>query len=338
MRLKLHVGHGKTGSSFLQSWLAANTDVLLHDHLMHYPMRCPLQGQSDGRAAQGFFSMGNGFVLNQILEPDVSVRRKRRWWRRLLRQSGTQQEALKDVIFSHEPWARKLPDQFPHLVDLCSDLEIEAVDLCLFVRDPLDHAISVYGQMVKRHGFCGSLDDWLLIYDFPSVVKRFLAAVSSFPELFHLQVEHYGRSRQQLLPRLQNWLQLESSVIWNPAPITPVNRSLSNEELLLMRWLNARDPIKAIAVGERLVDQLPHIPSAHLLPSQQTQERFFKHWRPIVTELNDQLPQHCQLHLSEEQVSSADESQLDATSSISLSQEQLGCVLDGWTGLPQLLR
>ena len=36
----------------------------------------------------------------------------------------------------------------------------------LVVRDPLDHALSVYSQMVKRHGFSGSLDDWLEIYDF----------------------------------------------------------------------------------------------------------------------------------------------------------------------------
>ena len=71
LRLQLHVGHGKTGSSYLQSWLAANAAVLLNQHHLLYPQVCPLTRVRDRRAEQSQFSMGNGFVLNPVLEAGV---------------------------------------------------------------------------------------------------------------------------------------------------------------------------------------------------------------------------------------------------------------------------
>ena len=63
MRLHLHVGHGKTGSSFLQSWLAQNRSELLRVGGVHYPV-----ADSDQRARSGRFSMGNGVLLDQALQ------------------------------------------------------------------------------------------------------------------------------------------------------------------------------------------------------------------------------------------------------------------------------
>ena len=94
LRLQLHVGHGKTGSSYLQSWLAANAAVLLNKHQLLYPQVCPLTRVRDRRAEQSQFSMGNGFVLNPVLEDGVNWRRQQRWWRRLCRQQSLQPQQL----------------------------------------------------------------------------------------------------------------------------------------------------------------------------------------------------------------------------------------------------
>jgi len=92
LRLQLHVGHGKTGSSYLQSWLAANASVLLDQHQLLYPQQCPFTRARDSRAEQGQFSMGNGFVLNPVLEDGV------RWRRQQHRQAVSVMPGIHEVI------------------------------------------------------------------------------------------------------------------------------------------------------------------------------------------------------------------------------------------------
>ena len=72
----------------------------------------------------------------------------------------------------------RVPSQWDNLLQLADVINAQAIHMWFLVRDPLDHAISVYGQMVKRHGFTGSLEDWLLIYDFPSVLMEFLTKLN----------------------------------------------------------------------------------------------------------------------------------------------------------------
>lgn len=332
MRLLLHVGHGKTGSSFLQSWLAANAEVLAQNHQLLYSLRCPLLGAEDRLAARGQFTLGNGFVLNPMLEPGVSRRRQHRWWRRLLRQQPCADRPFKGVVFSHEPWTRHLPDRLPQLLDLIATLGLDGADLWLLVRDPLEHAISVYGQMVKRHGFTGSLEQWLDIYDFPDVLQRFLQAVAHQPQGLRLRVQHYGRLKQRLPAALQHWLGLDPAWPWQAPPRRAVNRSLSADELQLMRWLNAWDPLRAAQVGEQLVNRLPDTPSAQLRPSPEVERRFQARWQPVVDRLNQQLPQEAQLQLAAADTrASADLPEAEADQAlIALGQAQLHCLLEAW--------
>lgn len=49
----VHVGHGKTGTSFLQSIFALNKEVL-KEHGFHYP-----EHPSEKKAAKGLISSGN---------------------------------------------------------------------------------------------------------------------------------------------------------------------------------------------------------------------------------------------------------------------------------------
>ena len=333
MRLKLHVGHGKTGSSYLQSWLAANAEPLSALHHVYYPTHCPLQGITDQRAGDGRFSMGNGFVLNPVLESGVSLHKKRRWWRRLLRQSGLKEEALQSLVFSHEPWARRLPARFHQLLELKQDLNWDGIDLWLLVRDPLDHAISVYGQMVKRHGFAGSLEEWLLIYDFPSVLLRFVELVLSHSDRVCLKVDHYGRQRQALLGQMQGWLQVPTTAEWQTAAKATVNRSLSLDELQLMRCLNERLGSKASVVGELLVDQMPNLRPASLKISGDSYDRFNDRWTSVIDAINKYLPESSALQLNgsldgEKYIAVLGE-QDQEMETIRLMPNQLDCLLEG---------
>ena len=203
-----------------------------------YPDRCPISGRLDRRAQQSQFSMGNGYVLQPLLDPSCGLFRAKRWRRRLFRQHGVDDQALKGVVFSYEPWARHLPSQLNHLLTKSELLGFEGLDLWLLVRDPLDHAVSVYGQMVKRHGFAGGLDDWLEIYDFPQALLHFLETVASCDGILSLKIDHYGRNKRYLVDLLKDWLSLPGGFNYFE-PKKVVNRSLTLQELFLVRHLNA---------------------------------------------------------------------------------------------------
>ena len=333
LRLQLHVGHGKTGSSYLQSWLAANAAVLLNQHQLLYPQVCPLTRVRDRRAEQSQFSMGNGFVLNPVLEDGVNWRRQQRWWRRLCRQQSLQPQQLASLVFSHEPWARQLPSQWPQLMQLVALMEVEAVDCWLLVRDPFGHALSVYGQMVKRHGFSGSVEDWLGIYDFPEVLMRFLDAVEASSHAVCLRVDHYGSRRQELLQCLKHWLVLPADGDWKAISEDRVNRSLTPAELILMRWLNARDPDLALRTGEHLIQRLPQLRGAVQPPSASVIERFVQRWQGTVDRLNQRLPSHAQLRLPRPEDGGFSGDDALADPALTLTREQLDCLLDAAQGV-----
>ena len=275
--------------------------------------------------------MGNGYVLEPLLDPCCSPRRARRWSRRLFRHHGFSADILNGIVFSCEPWTRRLPAQLKNLLAQSELLGFDGVELWLLVRDPLDHAISVYGQMVKRHGFSGSLEDWLEIYDFPDALLNFLEIVESHVGNISLRVDHYGRNKSSLVELMKLWLSLPPDICYNEPKSAFVNRSLTLQELNLMRHLNARDPALARRVGERLVDQLPAIRAEFLLPSSWIEQRFIARWQNTVNQINSLLPDAAFLNLaslSETFLSKVEHAASSEESMISLSCDQLDCILD----------
>lgn len=170
-------------------------------------------------------------------------------------------------------------------MQLADAIRIAHIRLWLLLRDPLDHPTSVYGQMVKRHGFSGHIDDWLSIYEFPSALLDFLEAVQTRGDRLSLQVNHYGSERGQLLNRMQSWLSLPEDACWQQLPYALVNRSLTAEELVLMRWLNRRLGDSAAVVGELLVDRLPRLLPTHPQASPKAQAAFLLRWSGVVERL-----------------------------------------------------
>ena len=326
MQLHLHVGHGKTGSSFLQSWWALNRPGLWQVARLLYPV-----GEADQRARAGAFSMGNGLLLDQALQVSDQPRELGRLWADLLQQAPELGgEVPMGVLFSAERWARHLPAQLEALLRVADAGGVEQIQIWLLVRDPLDHAVSVYGQMVKRHGFTGSLDEWLLIYDFPQVLLRCLDAFQSRPDRIQLQMDHYGRQRRNLHQRMLDWLVLPTDAPWQQPAQSTVNRSLSADELLLMRWLNERLGDRAAAVGEQLVDRLPGLQPARLQPSATVCDQFVQRWSATLAQINQRLPESAYVHLPEETAASPDGSdQQPQQQMICLLPEQLDCLFDG---------
>ena len=141
MKLYLHIGHGKTGSSFLQSWLACNEEALCTHAGLIYPQQLPgVEQPLDGRALRGQFSQGNGFVLDHLLQFQNRPRRQRRLLSRLSASGNDSPSKTNGLVFSFEGWARRFASLLPDLDALMESWELEQVELLLLVRDPLEHA------------------------------------------------------------------------------------------------------------------------------------------------------------------------------------------------------
>lgn len=128
MNLFLHVGHGKTGSSALQSFLAINRDLLL-SYGIDYP-----KGGAFDNAKKGYISSGNipnprAVKLTEYIENYNGISST------LLFSS----EALMSVFREAPGELRSLNKKYNLIV-------------ILYVRNPIDYCFSAYGQSVKRGG------------------------------------------------------------------------------------------------------------------------------------------------------------------------------------------
>ena len=122
-KLLLHIGHGKTGSSFIQSVLSQNHEKLINEGIL-YPRHT-----NDDKAKEGQVTNGNGLILlNSPLEFFGL--------NNILLSSESLFRYVQDKNFCRE----KLKDQF------------DEVTIILYTRNVMDFLISAWGQHVKRNG------------------------------------------------------------------------------------------------------------------------------------------------------------------------------------------
>lgn len=280
--LHLHVGHGKTGSSYLQSWLAVNAEVLARRHGLAYPQRSPVTQRVETDARRGLFSMGNGFVLEDLLGSGSAGRAA---------TSLRELAAGRSVVFSCERFMKSLAGRLAQVERLALEAGLTGVRYLLFVRDPLEHALSLYAEMVKAHGYVGSADDWLDEYDLLDHVERFLAERARCPGS-ELTVVNYSRVARRVLEPLGAWLGVDpSGAGLHPPPRARVNRSLTPLELRLQRQLNRILGPRAAPLGRLLVGLRPARPSGPPQASSEARETFLRRLGAQLERLGRQLPE-----------------------------------------------
>ena len=297
MNLLLHIGHGKTGSSYLQSWLTCNSS-LLHKQLGIMYLLRDINGKvANSSALRGDFSMGNGFILEEVLE-QCRINNSNEVLERLFYQNGLHlKETPKGIIFSSETFLPKMPNILPTLIPASQQLNMSAIKILLYVRDPLAHACSVYSQMVKRHGYFKTLDEWVDAFNFPKRLLISLQELSHYSDFISLDVFHYDRQRDSILDGLLHLINVEEGMVWNRPPKNTVNRSLTRDELNLMRLLNKQLGEKTAVLGERFVNNQPNLIPAVLIPSVETQKKFIQKWQATIDLINSYLPHESELTL-----------------------------------------
>jgi hypothetical protein len=234
--LILHMGAHKTGSSALQVAFARNREQLAARGVL-YP-----RWENDEVVLAGGVDSGNGLPLAWFLVPSMAPR-GRDIASELDRALVTLDDEADSILYSSEFLYRFDDDRWEQLNDRVAahGRRLRAV---VYVRDISGHALSMYGQQVKRglytETFSTFIDPSRGDYSpgFASPIERLVRTVGRRSVV----VIHYDSVRESIF---RHWcrciLGVEPDSSWDVDLVEGVvNRSLTVLELRLMRSLNSK--------------------------------------------------------------------------------------------------
>jgi len=157
MKLVIHAGRSKTGTSFLQSVLALN-EMFLEKNGLHYPkLRSAIE-----MAARGLPTAGNAVLLailltkGGVLPSDVNEK--------IIMDDLVncfKENSNKHVILSSELFEQLNLEGLEKLKEIAAGAGRELL-FVQYIRNPVDSLESVYAQSVKRHGVTLDPFDYVL--------------------------------------------------------------------------------------------------------------------------------------------------------------------------------
>ncbi|GAB5376546.1 MAG: hypothetical protein AcusKO_30080 [Acuticoccus sp.] len=259
----LHIGHGKTGSSYLQALLASSVEILAAHGIAY-----PIDAEIAHKARSGAITSGN-----LPAGPGHFSRLLRTGW-----EGPTQR-----LLISGEAYFARL-DANGVLVRIREQVPDATVRVLLYVRDPLDHAASFYQQSIKRGGYTESFSAFLDTYNVPRRVAQMIAFVEG--EGGSIAVRNYSRFRDDLKGSLEAWLGLPHGVLREPQS-TSVNRSMTRAELAFQAAFNRHyGPRSARFVSDPLCETLPDVRSENPVATRQALERFLARMQEMLAEVS----------------------------------------------------
>jgi hypothetical protein len=253
MKLFLHCGYHKTGSSFLQSLFALNREVLVENGIWF-----PYSEREDDMLA-GRISPGNATGLLEALnkgEPEGTLN----FLAKCADEAKKRECSI--VLLSAEGLFHSFGKEgsLENLAASAAKAGFDNIHGLVYFRDPVQHALSVYKHRGKR-GTLPAFEDWINDgYETPGLQEKFLEAKDRYPiqwsvRKYHKDSEFMARSA------FKEWLNI-------PVPELPeddsVNPSLTLTEIELLRTIYETipqiipilsDELKKIPLNERKGDR-----------------------------------------------------------------------------------
>lgn len=216
----LHAGHGKTGSSFLQSAFALNVEVMQAQGLEY-----PLSARMVDKAASGVTTSGNrGALIGAMRDGRTD-----------LFQSDH------SLLFSGESlWAQFLEPEFPAWLTGAAAQSGHRLAMLFFLRDPVEYQISGYLQNVQQGLEQAEINAYLTTRG-ARVQKEHQDRVAQVIQTVRdtgiaLSVLNYSRVKRDLLGVTARFLGLDPAIEL-ARPGRPVNRSIGAMEVGMARGL-----------------------------------------------------------------------------------------------------
>jgi hypothetical protein len=271
-KVYLHIGHGKTGTSSLQSILAAKQKKLA-EHKVLYPAHPSFQ-----QALRHHVSAGN-----------IQATETEDWLETIVIPAVLANPDYDTFIFSSE-------SLFWHAQPLLSGFKNHRHDLQFYVilctRNPIDLVCSTYQQAVKRAGYTQDIDYYIESGGF---TEKTTAQTASLLDQFDesgipYSLLNYSRLGFAVAQHIAVAMKIDKilQIPKHPGPI--VNRSLSTEELQFIIMINSVLGAQAgSAVSDALVSSLPKVQAARLEISHSALEVLQQNLKPLVEKINLRL-------------------------------------------------
>lgn len=269
--LLLHIGHHKTGSSFVQNTLRANREVLVNHGLLY-----PSRGDNPRKNAITGVAEGNGkdlFVSESKLRGALS-RLQLDGRAHLLLSS----EALLSELCRHQ--------DLEFVARAAAELGYDHVRILLFIRDPIANAASAWQQDVKTGG-TNSIEERFATFSQPEVVARFLDLVGAVEEI-DLTVQNYSRCADRIVDVVTEWLGIPQDAL-EQLPVSKVNRSLSQGELALKMELNRVLGANCSFFIKAINEWLPELNVQETRPPLDVQRQLIARLQPAMDSVNARI-------------------------------------------------
>ena len=248
----LHVGHGKTGSSYMQSCFANSIK-----ELNSFGISYPIEDDVLERARKGYTTEGNfpPISLQEGHSTDL--------FKALIEKAN--KPNIKSVLVSNEGVFQSiLLHRFLHrIVELFPDHTIKTL---MFIRDPFEHIVSAYQELLKA-AIVEDIADLIMKTSIPSNVKLFLRICDELN--IECSVVNFSRNRANIREITSEWLGLKKDSL-KAGPRLSVNRSLTRSEIQVQKEFNKVFGSYARRfVADPLTSELPTIkPSYPYIPSE----------------------------------------------------------------------
>lgn len=282
--LYLHIGAPKTGSTFIQSSLRLSMEVLKESGLV-YP-----RGWEAGGIGQLSWTEGNGarFLDSKIETYNV------------IRSSFSDQ--FHGLVFSSELLLNKFstPKYRQKLEKALEYFNFSKVRILLFLRDPIDAAVSMWLQVVKRNGCVDNMATFLTDSGYIEKHMKLTAqALESLSQMNRVDVIalNYTKFKGDILGAVGRWLEIDKKRLITPKA-EAINRSLDSGEVRLQLELNRilgnSAHILGKALSEQITDVKPWKPSVPL----DLRYSLWKQVEPWVEVINRYLPNGHELYFA----------------------------------------
>jgi hypothetical protein len=261
--LILHVGHQKTGTSFIQSILAYNTEYL--NNYFYYPPHHSFSG-----ASMGHISSGNGSLL---LSKDLNINN------------------YEKILFSGEQLFERIRGEFnSELKNICKNNSVKVI---LYSRNVIDYFFSSWGQAIKRGGHTNDFQSYLLnAINSRHVYSKIIDWINLSVDFgFELIIRNYSNHQENLIDVFMNdvtGIDSISAKLKHP-PILKVNRSLSFIELEIQKVFNTFDKKSSRYISDNLVNFLPDVQSAKASCSKEIYKTITEKMNPFLNEINSRI-------------------------------------------------